>query len=497
MIEREVAAAAIRKNTTLTRKKGNDMNTTTKKHRIIRIKEGIKSVILTLLLVSLIILVAVYIVRMRVYESVSAKAGLGSDFDKLWSVQSGASPEGLDSAHLIPEFIGYKQASSSDFLGSAAGRESISGLYELTKPCILELFGKDSTCRKLSSLDGEARFAEAAKKEQFIYIRYHTPMLYQIIYAYAADKLTVSEADVAAGTSGSIGAHIRDLIIIPDKSFAAQRFIAYACDHHGNYYEFRPGDHVVSSQFSISQLASGVDYATLYDFEFSFDDRFLGVQPLTHDDIEIHDIVKEESPITDEDTRTALIRLFEYNLDKLDGYADSDSYVYVDTHSQLRVGNDTVFFYTHDATDETSLRGIDIESLLGYTVSDTTGLFDKLTAVDNLIRRLGEISEGLVGAEAKLCLGDVYSDGGLLVVEYFLTYNGIRISTEPYLRAVLTEKTICELVLHPITVRGGEATTLAIDPAYVLGRLGYTGEIDAMSLRYGQTSAEWVLISAK
>ncbi|MBQ8249620.1 MAG: hypothetical protein IJY93_07050 [Clostridia bacterium] len=473
------------------------MNTTTKKRRISRIVETVKTIVLTLLLVSLIALVAVYIVRTRVYESVAAKTGLGSDFDKLWSVQSGTSPEGLDFAHLLPEFIGYKQSSSGDFLGSVADRDSISELYTLTKPCILELFGKDSTCRKLSADDGEARFSAAAQSDEFVYIRYHTPVLYQIIYAYAADKLTVSEEDVAAGESGSIGAHIRDLIIIPDKSFAAPRFLAYACDHDGNYFEFRPGDHFVSSEFSISQLTSGVTYAALYDFEFSADDRFLGLQPLTRDDIEIPDIVMEESSPIDEETRTALIRLFEYNLDKLDGYADNDSYVYVDTHSQLRVGSDTVSFYTHDATDETSLRGIDIESLLGYTLSDTAGLFDKLTAVDNLIRRLEEISEGLVGTDAQLCLGDVYSDGGLLVVEYFLTYNGIRISGEPYLRAVLTEKTVCELVLYPMSVRRAETTTLAIDSAYIFERLDYTGEVDSVSLRYGEAAVGWVLIGAK
>ncbi len=452
---------------------------------------------LTLLLISLIALVAVYIIRGRVYESVAARSELGSDFDKLWSVQSGASPEGLDSAHLIPEFIGYKQASSSDFWGSVADYDSTAGLYELAKPCILELFGKDSICRKLSAADGEARFGEAAASGEFVYIRYHTPVLYQIIYAYAADKLTVSEEDVASGTSGSIGAHIRDLIIIPDKSYAAQRFLAYACDHDGNYYEFRPDDYFVSSDFSISQLASGVVDASLYRFEFSTDDRFLGIQPLTRDDIEIPDILKEETLLTSDEIRTALIRLFEYNPDKLDGYADNDSYVYVDTHSQLRIGSDTVSFYTHDATDETSHRGIDIESLLGYTVSDTAGLFDKLTAVDNLIRRLGEISDGLVGGGAELCLGDVYSDGGLLVVEYFLTYNGVRISGEPYLRAVLTEKTVCELVVHPITVREGETQTLAIDSAYIFEHLDYTGALDSVGLRYGETTAEWVLISAK
>ncbi|MBQ1261136.1 MAG: hypothetical protein IIX96_03910, partial [Clostridia bacterium] len=65
--------------------------------------------------------------------------------------------------------------------------------------------------------------------------------------------------------------------------------------------------------------------------------------------------------------------------------------------------------------------------------------------MDNFIRRLGDVSPSLIGAMGQLCLGDVYSDGGRLVIEYFLTFNGVRIGTEPYFRAVFTDQTICEV----------------------------------------------------
>ncbi len=465
--------------------------------------ETVKSAVLTLLLVSLIMLVAVYIRGTRFYESVAAKNGPGSDFDKLWSVQSDTTPEGLDFSRLLPEFIGYKQSASSELRASVGNNDSISALYKLVSPCILELFGKDSHCRPLTAEDGKVRFSEASKNAEFVFLRYHTPVLYQIIYAYAADRLTVSEEDVAAGTSGSVGAYVRDLIIIPDKNFAAKRYIAYACDSDGNYYEFRPSEHFVSSDFDIAHLSESDTFIVKYNFKFSDDGRFIGIQPFVWGGIEVADVSLEESLLADENTRTELIRLFEYNLDKLDGYADNDSYVYVDTHSQLRIGSDTVSFYTHDATDENSLRGISIDSLLGYTVSDTSGLFDKLTAVDTLIRRLGEISDGLVGGEASLCLGDVYSDGARLVVEYFLTYNGIRIGSEPYLRAVLTEKTLCELVIHPVTVKALDTVEFSLPPAFVFetlvkaGKLAKNTAIDAITLRYGDRQAEWVLVTVK
>ncbi len=475
------------------------MNTNTEKHRYTRVREIFKTVLLCMLLVSLILLVTVYIVGSRVYERVS-KDGPGADFDKLWSVQDGTASVGLDGTRLLPDFIGYRQASSDKNHACAADYDALYELYDLTKPCLLELFGKDSVCRKLSPDEGKNRFDAAKRSDEFVYLRYHTPVLYQLIYAYSADKLTISEEDVARGSTGSIGAYVSELIIIPDKDFAAHRFIALTSDSEGNYYEFRPSDHIVASDFYISKLAgSGVEIAE-YSFSFLGDECFESAQPFINEQIEIPDIINKTVDFSDESIREALLLLFEYNPDKLDGYADSDSYVYVDLHSQLRLGNEGISFFTYDATDINTLRGIRIDSLLGYTVSDTSGLFDKLTAVDNLIRRLGDISPELIGGEGKLCLGDVYSDGALLVIEYFLTHNGIRVGDEPYLRAVLTEKTICELSVNPTLVCSDVNTTLALNPAYILRSLGKTGALDkigaadSVRLRYDDTRAQWMLI---
>ena len=446
-----------------------------KRKRLTKHTELFKSVLLGLLVFSMIALVAVYIGGTRVYESAVAGDEAGKSFDKLWSVLGGIEPDGLDSERLFPEFIGYKLSSNPRPLGCVGDGEAAEELYGIIKPCLLELFGSSSVCRSLRGTEGKRLFDAAAKNDEFVYLRFHAPVLYQLIYAYAADRLTVSQMDVAAGTDGNVGAYIDELIIIPDKNFAAHRFIAYACDGEGGYYEFRPGDHVVSSEFYISKLADRAE-KTVSEFEFSSEGVFASLQPLIDKELECDVICKEPVNGDGDGIREGLLRLMGYNPDKLTGFADEaeGAYVYIDSQSRLKLGVGTVSFLTTDAYSPVGdkWRGIGVDTLLGYSIDGTPTLFDKLTAVDNLIGRLYDISPALVGGEGQLCLGDVYVDGAQLVVEYILTYDNIRVGSDAYLRAVLTEDAVCELLLYPVNVTVSAETSLSPRPAYVFGKLG-------------------------
>lgn len=475
------------------------MKQSTKSTRIHPVREIIKSIILACLLVSLILLVGVYISGMQVYEKALAQRS-GESFERLWSVQSEAAPEGLESVRLMPEFIGYKQASMPSPRAALAHRGAISELYKITKSCLSELFGKQSVCRELTAENGRLLFETACGENEFVYLRYYTPVLYQLIYAYAADDLTVSENDVAMGQNGIVSAYISDIIIIPDKDFAAHRFVAYATDRNGHFFEFRPSDHIVSSSFYISALAEMGTSVTSYDFTFASHERLSLPEPIVNAGVEYGCIELSSVPVNGEDVQNGLLSLFGYNLSKLDSYTDENGYVFVDTHSQLRLEEGLVHFLADDAEGDTSsLRGISIDTLLGYSRSDTSGLFDKLTAVDNLIKKISRISPILTGDEALLCLGDVYTDDGLLVIEYIPTYDGVRIGSEPYLRAVLTEQTVCEVTLHPVAASSGAEAGLALPPTFVLEGLDGVGTlpsdkaISTVRLRYTGADAEWLV----
>ena len=469
--------------------------------RVSHTVELIKSVLLGLLVFSMISLVVVYIGGTSVYETVSAKNNPTKRFDKLWSIEGGAAAVGLDEGRLLPEFIGYRQAGGTPTCSVGSG-DAAAELYELITPCLLELFGNSSVCRPLAQNDGADRIADAVAGDEFIYLRYHVPVLYQLIYAYASDKLTIAESEVAPGESGSISAYISELVIVPDKEYtaAAHRYIAYASDGEGGYFEFRPAEHVVTSSFYLSKLAESGANIDTRPFRFAEDERLPVTQPIIDAPISYAIIEAAPADPTARTVLTPLLRLFGYNPDKLSSYVDdTGARVFVDSSSRLRISGDTVSFLTSDAASGTA-RGIGIDSMLGYSSEDTLNLFDKLTAVDNLIRSLGEISPSLIGGEASLCLGSVYSSDTLLVIEYFLTYDNIRVAGDTVLRAVLTQDTICQVELRPVNITAGGETAYCLDQNYTLRKLTDLGRLPAgkkaggMRLVYDGADAAWSVV---
>jgi len=469
--------------------------------RVSHAVELIKSILLALLVFSMISLVVVYIGGTSVYETVSAKNNPSKRFDKLWSVEGGAAAVGLDTGRLLPEFIGYRQAGGTPACSVGSGDTSAE-LYELIAPCLLELFGSSSVCRPLTQTEGTSRIADAVRSDEFIYLRYHVPVLYQLIYAYASNKLTIAESEVAPGESGSISAYISELVIIPDKEYtaAAHRYIAYAADGEGGYFEFRPADHVVTSSFYLSKLAESGANIDARPFRFAEDARLPVTQPIIDTPLSYTVIETIPADLTSDALLTPLLRLFGYNPDKLSSYVDdTGAHVFVDSGSRLRIGEESISFLTSDASSGTT-RGISIDSLLGYSSEDTLNLFDKLTAVDNLIRSLGAISPSLIGGEASYCLGSVYSADTLLVIEYFLTYDNIRIEGGTILRAVLTQDTVCQLELTPVSILGTAETSYCLDQDYTLrklvglGKLPADGKLGGMRLQYDGKDASWSVV---
>ncbi len=463
--------------------------------------EHIKTAVLCMLVVTLVILVVVYIRRIQVYEKVIAEKSPES-FNKLWSVQSGAEPHGIDSSRLLPEFIGYKQASFVTPRGCVGSSGAVGALYDLVKPCLIELFGSDSVCIELHPESGRELFESAKGKDEFIYIRYHVPVMYQVIYAYGVGELTVSEENVAVGEEGAVGAYISELIIVSENNGGSPITLAYATDSDGNYYEFRPTKYSAESSFYISKLANDDVGITTSDFTFVTDGALVSSEPMISSELLCNDIIVSLTDLSGEEIKNGLLRLLGYNPDKLDAYDDKGADVYIDSHSRLRLGGGSVSFVTYDATAGAydGVRGLSLDTLLGYTLDKTPTFFDKLTAADNFIRLLGEISPKLVGGEASLCLGEVYREDDLLIVEYFPTYNNVRIGDEVGLRIVFAENTLCEFELFPVTVDVGENEHLLTTPAYVLEQLKVLGKISQdtpcadVRIRYSGGSAEWTAV---
>ena len=65
---------------------------------------------------------------------------------------------------------------------------------------------------------------EAIADGEYIFIRYHQPVLYRMIYAYASGKLVVTDQDVAQASEDAGAVYVSELVIKPDQDVAAHRF---------------------------------------------------------------------------------------------------------------------------------------------------------------------------------------------------------------------------------------------------------------------------------
>ena len=457
--------------------------------KYIHASELVRSIILALLVVSLILLVVVYIGGTHIYQSMTTDEG-ERPFDKLWSVQSDVNTEGLDATRMIPEFIGYKLASSEP-VGCIADRESALELYKLVTPCLNELFGSSGICVGLDKEEGQRLFSEAASGSEYIYIRYHVPVMYQLIFAYASEKLVISDSDVARLGSDLANAYISEIIIIPDNNVAAHRFVAYAFDGSDRYFMFRLEESVLSSSFYMSRLSDEQLAIKTYPFDFADIPALSISQPMLDAELEAEVIASNESGFDSIDTRNSLLRLFDFNPDKLSSYIDDDTEVFVRSTSRLRLGGGRISYQASDIGS-----GVTLRNLLGYSVNDGLSLYDQLTAADNLIRRIGKISSELIGGEAALCLGDVYTENGLLYVEFFYTYANIRISDEPAAVIAMSQESLYSFTLETRAYTGTDEYTYSPPQQYIIekllasGSLG-TGHDAQMVFAYRDGKAIW------
>ena len=457
--------------------------------KYIHASELVRSIILALLVVSLILLVVVYIGGTHIYQSMTTDEG-ERPFDKLWSVQSDVNTEGLDATRMIPEFIGYKLASSEP-VGCIADRESALELYKLVTPCLNELFGSSGICVGLDKEEGQRLFSEAASGSEYIYIRYHVPVMYQLIFAYASEKLVISDSDVAHLGSDLTNAYISEIIIVPDNNVAAHRFVAYAFDGSDRYFMFRLEESVLSSSFYMSRLSDEQLAIKTYPFDFADIPALSISQPMLDAELEAEVIASNESGFDSIDTRNSLLRLFDFNPDKLSSYIDDDTEVFVRSTSRLRLGGGRISYQASDIGS-----GVTLRNLLGYSVNDGLSLYDQLTAADNLIRRIGKISSELIGGEAALCLGDVYTEDGLLYVGFFYTYANIRISDEPAAVIAMSQESLYSFTLETRAYIGTDEYTYSPPQQYIIekllasGSLG-TGHDAQMVFAYRDGKAIW------
>lgn len=447
--------------------------------------ETAKTIVLALLVISLAALLVVYIGGTHIYQSMT-NTDEKKVFDKLWSVQDIQRSDGLDKTRLMPSFIGYR-VSGSEPVAAVGDSTAIQTLYDIVSPCVIELFGSGSTCEKLPPTDGQLLFTEGITGGEYIFLRWHEPVLYQLIYAYSAGRLTVTESDTAA-YKGDGGAYVKEMVIVPESDVAAHRFTAIARDPDGNYFRFTRDPGALASDLHMSRLQDATGRVRTVPFAFETSE-YLRLEPMIGSELRTADISVAPSSVPAQKTDD-LLRLFGCNPDKLGSYHYDSGVVYYDSHSRIRLESGRIIY---QETENGS--GVGLSQLLGYSVDGGFTVFDKLAAVDCLLTGLSGVSQELVGGGAKLCLGNVYTEDGLLVFEYFYTYSGIRVG-ETAAKAVFGNDTLRSFELGSENIQPTGSYSLLTTPGYTVRKLAAAGSLEGfpdagLTLRYKNGTAGW------
>ena len=128
---------------------------------------------------------------------------------------------------------------------------------------------------------------------------------------------------------------------------------------------FRLEESVLSSSFYMSRLSDEQLAIKTYPFDFADIPALSISQPMLDAELEAEVIASNESGFDSIDTRNSLLRLFDFNPDKLSSYIDDDTEVFVRSTSRLRLGGGRISYQASDIGS-----GVTLRNLLGYSVND-------------------------------------------------------------------------------------------------------------------------------
>lgn len=337
------------------------------------------------------------------------------------------------SGYLVPAFIGI--SAGGEQKGISAGINIVSEIYHMITPVLYDVLAE--RCEEVSA----SRWDAAAMEGTYVYVKYHAPLPYQVIHAFAGG----TEETYASSIS------IYELFILPDKGF---RIVARTAD--GAVYEF---DGTYESYFSAEDLVELMQSYRRNILDFVFSDGTLMdgdiKEPLFTERVRTKNMLvtgKTAALIqNNDDDITELLRLMDFNPDKLYAHEESDvGFVYVENHGVMRLLEDSVEY-----TAASSNGGVDIGAFLGYYDRETYRLLDYISAACMIMTRMRNLNTHYMGGDADIVLDSASSDeDGSLVLRFVYTFDNLRLAgCEPVLEVRFRDGAVKSLRLYSVSVR--------------------------------------------
>ena len=382
--------------------------------------EGFKTVVFAALVVSMVLLASTYILST---QSSYITAGNRDVFDGILSVQNDGEygAKTLDYSYIPPEFIGLKISSGSP-RAFVADDGYLFDVYRYVMPYISEMFGENGKLERLDEATGRALWLGCTDTDGYVYVRYHTEFPLSILYAY-------SRGNDDAGVYRSLKsdeAMIYEFFIVKDDSSS----VLVARDANKNVYRFTAES---AESFDFSGLerygGRGEEFSfacEIFDGDKLADTVPILLDPLSAERISTKNVILDELGDPESESFRSLMRLFDFNPDKLNGYNDTDddsSSVFVETHGNLRMSAKRLEYTA------SSDGGVSVLDFLGYRKSDSDyNISDMLKATQGFVEAARAVGEESFGGDADLGITHISYSDGRLVLEYSYFYDNVYVA---------------------------------------------------------------------
>lgn len=273
-----------------------------------------------------------------------------------------------------------------------------------------------------------AAWEAACTEEDFILVKYHSPLSHTVIYADAASSL--GEDAIKNGLETNIGA-VDQIFIFPDRTGMGEIF-AITHSIGGEIFtltlneETNIHDTVKAEDFEIYVNASAMTLADLYCHTGSRSDVLCSTVLHSYG-LNTQKIAFSQGYtgiIEDTELCGSVASFFDINPDKSGNYYDekTQNTVYVATHGSLHIGENGISYSAAGDTGGIPLSNYsDLFSLNGIDV------LEAIVITQQFIGGFDDLDRRFLGGDAHPILSAVYSDKGTVTLEYLYSYSNVEI----------------------------------------------------------------------
>ncbi len=372
-------------------------------------------------------LTAAVIALLALNAAFDGRATFNMDRFAQWETEA----ERTEGEHLLPSFIGIRV--KGEQRGISAGYNTVYDLYTLTSPVLKDVLAQPF--RKVSA----DQFDAAVQSDVFVYMKYHSPIPQQAIYA------------CAGGTEESYDASLSvyEMVILPDRGF---RVLVRSVNREVYLFEG-----TYKSYFTVETLNTLLQSYRRNMADFVFLDKESGAEgePVFTERIRTKNMLVTEKTAALIQNReshiAAILRLMNFNPDKLYAHEESDfGFVYVENHGVLRLLDESVE-YTAASTDG----GIPIDLFAPRYGRNGFTFGDYMKTASAIVAQVRALSGHYAGGDADMLLESARTEeDGSTVLRFIYTFDNLRLSEcEPALVIRFSGGRVTELRLFSVSAR--------------------------------------------